>query len=109
MTNNIVRRLKEHKNGRSKYTKRYNGNLNVIYLEEIECRTKKECFNRARKREKEIKKWSRARIEKLVKLKRDKIVALIIKYLDKPVIKKIVKKKNIPYEIIEGYRNYRNK
>lgn len=81
-TNNIQRRMMEHKKGKSKYTKQFNGNIYLVYLEEIIDRDKKNERNRARKREKEIKRWSRNKVFRVIGLRQDKINALIHKYFD---------------------------
>lgn len=79
-SNDIYRRYFEHKRGYSKYTSRYKGNVQIIYLEEIIDRSKKIEKARAIKREKEIKKWSREKIDRLIQLRRPQLQRLIEKY-----------------------------
>ncbi len=60
VTNDIVRRVAEHKSGTvDGFTKRYNVDT-LVYAEKYES------VETAIKREKQIKSWSRARKEKLV-------------------------------------------
>ncbi len=60
VTNDIVRRIAEHKSGAvDGFTKRYNVNV-LIYAEKYND------VNTAIKREKQIKSWSRERKEKLI-------------------------------------------
>lgn len=81
-TNDIKRRYLEHKQGYSKYTKRYKGRVEVVYLETIKDKNKKIEKSRARGRELKIKKWSRKKIEQVIKLKQQKIKVLIDLYLN---------------------------
>jgi len=60
ITNDIPKRLREHRSGLSKFTKQFS-NIKVIYIEE---------FNSKRQvalRERQIKGWSRDKKEKLIK------------------------------------------
>lgn len=60
VTNDLVRRVSEHKSGTvDGFTKRYNVDM-LIYAEKFDD------VNTAIKREKQIKSWSRARKEKLI-------------------------------------------
>ena len=81
-TNNINRRFLEHKSCTQKYTKRFDGNITLIYMEEIISRDNKNERKKAMKREKEIKKWSRDKVEKTIILKRRKIEALMNKHFE---------------------------
>jgi len=65
-TNNLGRRLNEHKNGRSKYTSRFKGNISLAYFEEIKASTIKEERKLAKAREIELKKMPRKKIESLI-------------------------------------------
>ncbi len=59
ITDDLKNRLRQHKNGQSKFTKRFK-EIELIYTENFETKTK------AAKREREIKGWSRnKKIEKL--------------------------------------------
>jgi putative endonuclease len=59
ITNDLENRLRQHKNGQSKFTKRFK-EIELIYTENFETKTE------AVKREREIKGWSRKKkIEKL--------------------------------------------
>jgi len=80
-TNNIKRRYLEHKQGSSKYTKRYKGRVEVVYLEIIKDKNRKVERTRSIRRELQIKKWSRTKIEQVIKLKQQKIKELINTYL----------------------------
>ena len=64
VTNNLCRRIYEHKNHLNKksFTDRYNL-VNCIYYEEFTC------FDLAIKREKELKKWNRQKKENLINSK----------------------------------------
>ena len=60
VTNNIIRRLYEHKNGLvDGFSKKYNTH-NLIYLEESGC------IEDALQREKQLKRWSRKKKEDLI-------------------------------------------
>ncbi len=60
VTNNIARRIAEHKSGTvSGFTKRYNVDM-LVYVEKFDD------IETAIKREKQLKSWSRARKEKLI-------------------------------------------
>lgn len=63
-TNNLERRLKEHKEGGKKSAKytRYFSNLELVYKEEMAT------LSDALKREAELKKWTKDKKEKLIKL-----------------------------------------
>lgn len=84
-TNDINRRFIEHKTGKSKYTKRYHGDLYIIYIEEISGINKANEKRKAIRREKVIKKWSREKIEKIVKLKQKKLEYLMEKYFQSSI------------------------
>lgn len=60
MTNNIERRISEHKSKLSSYTKRFQL-IELVYFETHLSE------NSAAKREKQIKKWSRAKKEALIR------------------------------------------
>ncbi len=64
VTNNLIRRVYEHKNhiSRNSFTKRYNLEY-CIYYEEFPY------FSLAIKREKELKKWNRKKKEELIRKK----------------------------------------
>jgi len=81
-TNDINRRFLEHKRGYEKFTKRFNGNISLIYLEEINDRNEKLERKKARRRELEIKKWSRSKVDNIIKRKRKKIQDLIHKHFE---------------------------
>lgn len=81
-TNDIKRRYLEHKQGYSKYTKRYKGRVEVVYIEIIKDKSKKIERTRAIRRELQIKKWSRKKIAQVIKLKQQKIKVLIDLYLN---------------------------
>lgn len=68
ITNDLENRLRQHKNGQSKFTKKFS-DLSLIYTENY--RTSSE----AAKREKEIKGWKREKKMRLVK-SFDRIVML---------------------------------
>jgi len=72
----------EHKEGRSKYTKRFKGNLHIVYLEVIKDRSIREEKKRARRRELQLKRWTRKKIEQVIKLNQQKIKELIELYLN---------------------------
>ncbi len=59
-TNNLERRLKEHKNQQKKFTKRFKGNTELVYFERFNTKSK------ARKREFELKNMNRSLIEDLL-------------------------------------------
>lgn len=59
-TNNIDRRLKEHQNGKAKSTKRYKGNIELVYYETFDTRSK------AYRRELEFKSLTRTQIHDLI-------------------------------------------
>lgn len=63
VTNNLIRRITEHKNciNKESFTKKYNCNK-LVYFEEYDY------ISSAVKREKQLKKWSREKKEKLVKM-----------------------------------------
>lgn len=65
ITNDLKRRYNEHKCGRSKYTKQFNGNIKLAYVEEIQGKDKSDAFSKALKREKQMKNWRRDRIKRL--------------------------------------------
>jgi len=81
-TSNIKRRFQEHKRGYDKksLTYRANGNIKLVYLEEIYGLNEKELIINAKKREKQIKPWTQARKEKLIKIRQQKTSDLINKY-----------------------------
>lgn len=81
-TNNIKRRLLQHKNGHSKYTKRFHGAIQLVYLEEINGLNDKHEGRKARMRENALKRWSRNKVENVIKIKQRKIQELINKYLN---------------------------
>ncbi|WP_299222695.1 GIY-YIG nuclease family protein [uncultured Aquimarina sp.] len=71
-TNDIIRRLKEHKSGNGAYfTKRY-GAFDLVYFEEYEE------GNLARAREKQLKNWHKEWKWNLVKKSNPKLKTLII-------------------------------
>lgn len=84
-TNDINRRFIEHKTGKAKYTKRYHGDLYLVYMEEIYGMNKADEKIKAMRREREIKKWSRKKVEKEIKLKGEKLIDLMEKYFQ-PII-----------------------
>ena len=57
---NIKERIKEHNSGKCRYTK-YRGPVELVYQEEI-----REGYGAARKREREMKDYSRERKERLL-------------------------------------------
>jgi len=61
-TNNLERRLEEHKNNKSKSAKyiRYFSSFTLIYLEKYSTRTK------AMQREAQLKNWSKAKKEAII-------------------------------------------
>lgn len=59
ITNDMMRRLREHKEGKSIYTKRFKGNISLMHIEIWENRSK------AMKREYELKKMTRRELEEL--------------------------------------------
>lgn len=79
-SNNIVRRYMEHRKMHCTYTRRYKGQVQIIYLEEIFDRNADLEKARAIKREKQIKNWSRKKVEKTVKIKKKQLERLIEKY-----------------------------
>ena len=83
-TNNLLRRYLEHKkcNNKKAYTARFKGNVQVVYVELIIDRTNRLERKRARKREKQIKKWSRKVIEKKININAKKMAEIIDKYLN---------------------------
>jgi putative endonuclease len=60
MTNSLIRRFLEHKDKKVKSTKRYKGNIKLVYYELANN------FKEARNRELEIKKLSRKEKRKLI-------------------------------------------
>lgn len=73
-TNNLRRRLKEHKAGRGgRTTKRFNYNISLLYTEEILSKTRNEGRAKARKREQEIKSWGRRKVEQMADYYHDEI------------------------------------
>lgn len=78
----MKRRWLEHKNCKNTYTKRFKGNIILVYLEEIVDRNLKVERKRAMRRELQMKKWSRKRVEMIIKLRRDKINELLRKYMN---------------------------
>ena len=64
MTNNPKRRYSEHKRCRCKYTKRFGGNVIIVYIERLEHRDKKVVGSIAWHREKQVKRWSTDRKKK---------------------------------------------
>lgn len=79
LTNNPKRRFWQHKNGRAKATKRYGGNVIMVYLEEINAKGGLTAHQLAWRREKQIKSWSKARKSKLIQLKQKRSNLLISK------------------------------
>ena len=77
MTTNPKRRFRQHKNCQSKYTKRFNGNIYMVYLEELSHRDKKIVGSMAWKREKQVKKYSTNRKKQLIRLNQQKTARLI--------------------------------
>ena len=72
VTNNLERRLSEHREGLgSIYTSKYNIHY-LIYFEEFSD------INRAIEREKQLKGWSRIKKEKLIKVTNPEVVWLDI-------------------------------
>jgi len=69
ITNNIKRRLKEHRNRENKYTKRYT-TIQSMYKEGYKTR------QQAKNRERQIKKWSRKKKEALIKGDVKRLVSL---------------------------------
>lgn len=68
ITNDLENRLRQHKNGQSKFTKKFS-DLRLVYIENYKTDYE------AAKREKEIKGWNREKKMKLVK-SFDRIVIL---------------------------------
>lgn len=81
MTNNPKRRYSQHKRCQSKYTKRFNGNLYLVYIEKLEHRDKKTVGSMAWKREKQIKKWSQERKKRQIRLSQQRTAELISLYI----------------------------
>ncbi|MCP4762590.1 MAG: GIY-YIG nuclease family protein [archaeon] len=81
MTNNPKRRYNEHKRCRCKYTKRFNGNVYMVYLEVLEHRDKKTVNSMAWKREKQVKKYSKKKKNQIIRLNQEKASILIKKHL----------------------------
>ncbi len=69
ITDNLERRLSEHKNKKSFYTKQFS-DIKLVYTEEIKNK------NLAEKREKQIKGWSFAKKDALVKGEIKKLIKL---------------------------------
>lgn len=81
MTNNPKRRYRQHKNCQCKFTKRFNGNVYMVYLEELFHRDKKIVASMAWKREKQVKRYSRNRKKQLIRVNQQKASRLIKKHL----------------------------
>lgn len=60
ITNDMMRRLREHKDGKSNYTKRFHGNISLVHIEIWENRSN------AMRREHELKKMSRKELEEII-------------------------------------------
>lgn len=69
LTDNLERRVFQHQNKESLHTKRYS-TIKLVYSEEFERR-----FD-AEKREQQLKKWSRAKKEVLIRGEIDKLINL---------------------------------
>lgn len=82
MSNDPSRRFTEHKRSKCKSTKRFNGNVIMVYLERLEHRDKKTVASMAWKREKQIKKWGRPKKKNLIKIHRIRTAQLMRKYLN---------------------------
>lgn len=61
ITNNLIRRVKEHKSGKTGYTKRFKGNVELVYFEIYTTRSQ------ARQREIKVKKMSKNKIIDLIR------------------------------------------
>lgn len=81
MTLNPMARYQQHRNERVKSTKRYKGALYIDYLELVPIKVKKDFYSVTRKREKQIKRWSRDKKEKMIQLKRERTNKLIKEYI----------------------------
>lgn len=81
----LTARFQEHKCKRSKYTKRYGGNVYIVYLELIVGMSKKDANKKALRREKTVKKYSQKRKEKLIALNREKTQNLLRDYFYEPI------------------------
>lgn len=81
MTKRLKIRYQEHKNRKSKYTRRYNGCVHLEYVEMVEGRNKKDVFRRAHKLEKKYKKYSQKRKKKLIEINRERTNELIERYM----------------------------
>lgn len=62
ITDNPERRLNEHNNSRGALYTKYTKNFSIVFLEEYKT------LDDSRKREIQIKKWSRSKKEKLIEL-----------------------------------------
>lgn len=81
MTNNPKRRLHQHKQCRCKYTKRFYGNVNMVYLERLEHRNKKTVSRMAWRREKQIKPYTQEKKRQLIRRNQKKTNELIRQYI----------------------------
>jgi len=69
ITQNLEKRLKFHKNKKSKYTKYFN-QFELVYYEEYKS------ADEAREREKQLKGWSSAKKSALIKNNKDMLISL---------------------------------
>ena len=60
VTNNLSRRLQEHKEGRGGHFTNYNRAINIVYAEKFYVK------EQADQREKQLKRWRRAKKEALI-------------------------------------------
>jgi putative endonuclease len=69
ITKDVNKRLSQHRNKYSPYTKRYE-KIDLVYTEEFSSRGDAEC------REKQLKGWSRAKKKALINKDLDKLISL---------------------------------
>ena len=81
MTNNPKRRYSEHKRCRCKYTKRFGGNVIIVYIERLEHRDKKVVGSIAWHREKQVKRWSTDRKKRQIRMNLERSAELIRMYI----------------------------
>lgn len=80
-TNNIKRRFQEHKKGRAKYTRRFEGNVEIAYLRAKFDTPEVKASSWAYYRELEIKTFSRTKKEKLIDDHKKRTKELCAQYL----------------------------
>jgi putative endonuclease len=69
MTSDLKRRVNQHKDGKSLFTKKFS-DIELVYFEQSDAK------DLAEKREKQLKGWSFAKKKALVENRRDKLVKL---------------------------------